>query len=290
MSHPRLIVIDAMGAIYRAFYAIKELSTADGRPTNAVFGFIRMITMIRETWHPTHWAVVFEGGLPEERMELVPEYKGNRDPMPDPLSQQLDVIEEYLELAAIPSVCVEGEEADDAMAALAIIAKKKGMETLIATSDKDLYQVVCKSINIIPLSGHQEAMDSSKVKEKMGVNPSQIAAWLALVGDSADNIPGVPGIGPKTASKLLNAYKTLDGIWENIESIEREKLRDTLREYEALARKNEEMVTLRTAIDCDTSLDELCVAPPDTSKLLAFFEDLEFKAMARALKEPELLL
>ena len=290
MSSSRLIVIDAMGAIYRAFYAIKELSTEDGRPTNAVFGFIRMVNMIRDTWNPTHCAVVFEGGLPEERMELVPEYKAQRDPMPDPLSAQIEVIEEYLELAGIPTVCVDGEEADDVMAVLAIMAKEKGMEALIATSDKDLYQVVDEVINIIPLSGNQEPMDPAKVLEKTGVQPCQVAAWLAMVGDSCDNIPGVPGVGPKTAAKLLAEYDTIDGIWQNIDSIEREKLRATLTASEDLARKNEKMVTLRTSIDCDTDIESLRVAPPDGGKLLPFFEDLEFKSMARALREPEFLL
>ena len=188
----RLVLVDGMAILYRAFYAIKELYTKDGRPTNAVFGFVRMLNQIREVWQPTHWAIVFDGGLPEERLELLEDYKAQRPPTPDSLSEQIDTAEEYLNKANISWVRQEGEEADDIIASIAAWAEQDAEKVLLASSDKDFYQLVNGKINMISVSGKNEAMGPAEVSAKTGVEPAQIVEWLALIGDSADNIPNRP--------------------------------------------------------------------------------------------------
>jgi len=212
MSSNVLLLVDAMAGIYRAFYAIRNLSTSAGEPTNAVFGFVRMLRQLETWWEPSHVVVVFDGGLPEERMTLVPEYKAQRAPMPDDLRAQIPRIEEFLDLYGVPRVRVLGEEADDVMATMVRTAEEDAESVLLATSDKDLYQLVNETVKLVRMSGEQGLMGREEVIEKTGVPPEKIIEWLALVGDSADNIKGVPGVGPKTAAKLLTEHGSLDGI------------------------------------------------------------------------------
>ena len=290
MASRNLILVDGMGLLYRAFYAIRDLSTKAGRPTNAVYGFIRMLRQIESTWEATHWAVVFDGGLPEERLELYADYKAQRAPMPDPLRQQIDDAETYLELAEICSLRLERREADDVMASVAAWAGAEADAILIATSDKDMYQIVDEKVRVVPGSGKKPAMGPQEVKDKTGVFPGQIVEWLALTGDSVDNIPGVPGVGAKTAAKLLNEYGGLDGIWENLPGISREKLRKALEEHRQTVLRNVEMVTLTRDLDCGTNWGDLAARKPEPGRLLPFFEELEFEKMAAELREGDLLL
>ncbi|MCK5850812.1 MAG: hypothetical protein KAH23_07845 [Kiritimatiellae bacterium] len=288
MSAKKLILVDGMAVLYRAFFAIRELSTSSGRPVNAVFGLIRMLRQMRNKWEPTHWAVIFDGGLPKERVALLDSYKAQRAPMPDDLRGQINLAEDYLDRALIRRLRVEGQEADDVMASLAIWAEQESSDVLIATNDKDLYQVVNEKISIIAPSGKQSAMGPEDVKEKTGVNPDQIVDWLALTGDSADNIPGVPGVGPKTAAKLLAEYGKIASVWENIEQIKRDKLRVALKEYKVDVERNIQMVRLYSNLDCGLSWNDLEVKSIDPDRLLPFFEEMEFTSMARELREPDL--
>lgn len=290
MPSRNLILVDGMGLLYRAFYAIRDLSTKSGRPTNAVYGFIRMLRQIANTWEATHWAVVFDGGLPEERLELYEDYKAQRAPMPDPLRDQIGDAEEYLDRADICRLRIAGQEADDVMASLAAWAEPEVESILIATSDKDMYQVVDDKVRVVPGSGKKPALGPEQIREKTGVLPGQIVEWLALTGDSVDNIPGVPGVGAKTAAKLLNEYGGLDGIWANLPGIGREKLRKALEENRDTVLKNVEMVTLTRDLDCGADWDMLKHRPVDPGRLLPFFEKLEFEKMAAELREGDMLL
>ena len=284
-----MILVDGMGALYRAFYAIRDLSTSDGRPTNAVFGFVRMLRQLRETWAPTHWAVVFDGGLPAERVALLEEYKAQRKPMPDPLRDQIEICEDYLQKAAIEQVRVEGQEADDVMASISDRAVQDGCEVLLATSDKDMYQLVDDSVCMVPLAGKSAAMGAEQVKEKTGVAPAQIVEWLALTGDTVDNIPGVPGVGPKTAAQLLTQFGSLDRMWAQLGEVAREKLRAVLAQNRKIVERNLAMVRLTRDLECFPGWDALRVEPPPAAELIPLFKDLEFHSMARELEQPELL-
>jgi len=280
MSGNKLVLVDGMGVLYRAFFAIRNLSTRSGRPTNAVFGFIRMLRQMEKIWSPTHWAVAFDGGLPAERIELFEEYKAQRSPMPDSLREQIPTVEEYLDRSQIIWVRQEGQEADDVLASLAAWARDFADEILIASTDKDMYQIVSKNVKLIGVSGKGTGMGPEDVASKTGVAPSQIVDWLSLTGDSSDNIPGVPGVGPKTAARLLSDYYSLDCLWEQLDKVKGEKLRKTLKENKETVVRNRKMVRLRKDLDCMLCWDELKVRSIDPNALLPFLEELEFDYMA----------
>lgn len=284
----RLLLVDGYGLVYRAYYAIPGMSNRAGEPTNAVFGCIRMLQSLREQWAASHWAVVFDGGLPEQRMELVEEYKANRAHMPDELKAQIPLIHEYLDGACITRICVEGEEADDVLAAIAARARQEMDSVLIATSDKDLLQMVDDSVHVVPMSGKGGALGPADVLGKTGVRPDQIVAWLALIGDTADNIAGVPGIGKKTAATLLQTYGTLETLRERLSELSGKKVGRALVEHWERVERNVKMVRLNLDIPCAENLEALRVARPDGPRLLRLFERLEFDHFARELREPDL--
>lgn len=275
---------------YRAFYAIRELATAAGNPTNAVYGFIRMQQQLFRQWAPSHAAVVFDGGLPDERMELLATYKAQREAMPDPLSAQFPLIEEYLNHARIPMLREDKQEADDVMAALTMQACGHGAEVLLATSDKDMYQLVSDKVAVIPPTKSDVRMGTAAVREKTGVEPAAIPEWLALIGDSSDNIPGVPGVGPKTAAKLLNEFGTLEQLYTRLAEVKQEKLRESLRAHREDVMRNLKMTRLRQNVVGAPDWEAWRVGPGEVKGLLAFYRRMEFSSLARELEAPELLL
>lgn len=288
---PRLLLlVDGMAVAYRAFHAIQHLSTRDGRPTNALFGFIKMLRQLQDAWRPTHLAVVFDGGLPASRMALLETYKAQRAEMPDPLRLQLEPINEFLAAARIPQVRIEGEEADDALATLAARARAQEVDVLMATSDKDLFQSVGERVQIVPPVKDGERMGPRQVQEKTGVPPSLIVPWLALTGDTSDNIPGVPGVGPKTAAKLLQEFGSLEEIWRRIDEVKPERIRVLLIEHRPAVTRNLALVTLREDIAGVPEVDALAIRAPDLGRLLPLLERYELAGLARTYQEGELNL
>ena len=289
MAARRLLLVDGTAVAYRAFFAIPELCTRAGRPTNAVYGFIRMLRQILDHWNPSHAAVAFDGGLPQERVELLAEYKAQRRPMPEKLREQLPLVEEYLDRANMAWTRREGIEADDAIASLVMWAQPQAEEILIATSDKDMYQLVNDSVRIVPLSGKKDAIGPAEVQARTGVAPNQIVEWLALVGDASDNISGVAGIGPKTAAKILAETGSLDHFWGQPECVQSEKIRAAILANRELVERNIAMVRLRTDLPVPFDWGQMEVRAPDAGRLLAFFDKLEFGSLARELRERRLL-
>jgi len=287
MPSRTLILIDGTAVLYRAFYAIRELSTSDGEPTNALFGFIRMLQQLRDDWGPSHWIVVFDGGSPVERLELLPAYKAQRAPMPDELRSQIALAQEYLDCAGVKWLRMEKQEADDVMASLAEWAAPEA-EVLMATSDKDLYQLVDEQVRIVAVSGGKSEMRAEEVESKTGVTPGSIVEWLALVGDNADNISGVPGVGAKTAAKLLRQFGSLEEMWSRIDELPEGKIRTALIDSRETVERNVKLVKLNRDLDCGIGWDDLPAGDGDPARLLAFFERVEFDSMARALRQPDL--
>jgi DNA polymerase-1 len=280
-----------MAVLYRAFYAIPDLATKAGKPTNAVFGFVRMLRQIAAVWAPSHWAVAFDGGLPEKRVALLEAYKAQRKPMPDALREQIPVVEEYLDKSGVTRIRQDRQEADDIMATLAAQAEPEAERILLATGDKDMFQLVNERVNIIPVAGKNAvstAMGPDAVRAKTGVGPDQIAEWLALTGDASDNIPGVPGVGEKTAAKLLGQYGSLESVFGHLDQIASERIRGVLAEHDELILRNLEMVSLRRDLDCPLEWDRLRVRNPDVGTLMSFFEACEFHSLARELSEQSL--
>lgn len=284
-----LLLVDAYSQIYRAFYAIRELNAPDGQPVNAVFGFTKMLQKLLKDHAPSHVAVVYDLGLPTARLALLPSYKENRPAIPAPLDVQLGCVRDVVAALGIPVVECEGEEADDVMATLALRAAHDGCRVLIATNDKDLTQIVGDQILLIRPDGKQSVLiDPAKVKERYGVGPDQMCDLLSLIGDSVDEIPGVPGVGEKTATDLLLRYGTVEGIIEHLPEITRPKMRQALETNIERVRKNRELICLRKDLPLDVTWQQLKPVQPDLNKLRVLYSKCGFKTLLAALDEVRL--
>lgn len=290
MPKSLMLLVDGLAVAYRAYHAIPSLTSKRGEPTNALFGFIKMLRQMEDQWHPDYRAVVFDGGLPAHRMEVWPDYKAQRDPMPDALRAQLEPITQYLQLAGWAVVRPEAEEADDALATLAVASAGQELRVLIASSDKDLLQLVSEHIQVLPPTKDGVPLDASSVRAKMGVAPEQVVDALALIGDSADNIPGVPGIGPKTAAQVLSQFPALHDIWAQLERVEPERIRRLLADNRAVVERNQSLMRLRTDLPNLPSLDALRTRRPEYAALVNFLEARDLNSLARAYRETELEL
>ena len=270
-----VLIVDGTAVAYRAFYAVPGLSTRDRQPTNALFGFVRMLLQLEKQWRSDRLVVAFDGGSPAHRLEKCPAYKAQRAPMPDDLRSQLPLINEYLDVAGVSRLLLPHQEADDVMATLADRAARAGAVVRLATSDKDLMQLVGDRVRLVPPTKTEEELDAAGVEAKTGVRPDQIVDWLALVGDAADNIPGVNGIGPKTAAKLLARFGTLADCFGRAEEIESASLREKLLAGRAVAELNVQLMALDKAVPGVPDWDAIPVPAPDAARLQAFFEKYE---------------
>ena len=206
-----LILVDGSSYLYRAFHAMPSLTNSQGQSTGAIYGVINMLRRLLREYDPVHVAVVFDAKGKTFRDEMYKEYKAHRPPMPDELRSQIQPIHDITRAMGLPIIIIEGVEADDVIGTLAVEATKVGLPTLISTGDKDMAQLVNDSVTLVNTMTNK-TMDRDGVKEKFDVFPEQIVDYLALVGDSSDNIPGVPKVGPKTAAKWLHQYDSLDNI------------------------------------------------------------------------------
>jgi DNA polymerase I len=282
----RLLIVDGHAYAYRAFHAIRNLRAPDGRPTNAIYGFVKMLAKMRAAIEPSHLTVVWDGGLSAERTALWPEYKAQRPEMPDDLRPQLDDIVGYLQAAGVMSVCREGVEADDYIACLARQASDAGMAVVIASSDKDFMQLVSARVGLLnPNDKSGMIWADGQVRAKTGVEPSQIVDWLSLTGDTVDNIPGVAGVGPKTAADLLNQFGSVTALYERLDEVKSEKLRAAVRGAADAVRRNRELVRLQDDLPCDFSPGALAGKPADVGRLRELYQRWGFKGMLASLEE-----
>jgi DNA polymerase-1 len=283
-----LLLVDGTGVLYRAYYGIPALSTQAGTPTNALYGFIKTVSQTVRTWRPTHMVVVFDGGSPAERMELLPSYKSNRKPMPDALRLQLPLADEFLDRARVRRMRVDGQEADDVIATLAARARDDGAEVLISTADKDLYQLVDDRVSAVESTGLHRRIGPGEVLLKMGVEPARIVDWLALTGDASDNIPGVPGIGAKTAQKLLVQFGSVDAMFERLPEVENERFRVLLETHRATVIRNRELVRLRRDLVLEWPWSGAECRAPDMARLQPFLEAMECSSLVSSMAERDL--
>jgi len=280
----RLLIVDGHAYAYRAFYAIRELRSPDGRPTNAIFGFVKMLAKMRAGLAPTHLIVVWDGGLSAERVASLPAYKAQRPEMPDDLKPQLDGIVSYLKAAGVASFQRSELEADDYIACLARHATQAGMSVVIASADKDFMQLVSPQIGLLnPNDKSETVWTHEQVRAKTGVAPAQVVDWLALMGDSVDNIPGVPGVGPKTAADLLNRFGSVAGLYARLEEVKSEKLREALRCSAADVQRNLRLVRLHDHLPCELVPDDLVEKPADAGRLAGLFRQWGFNGLLKTL-------
>jgi DNA polymerase-1 len=290
----RLLIVDGHAYAYRAFHAIRDLRSPDGRPMNAVYGFLKMLEKMRAAVGPTHWIVVWDGGLSAERQALLPEYKAQRPEMPADLRPQLDEIGNYLEAACVAQFCGDGIEADDYIACLARRAAADGWRVVIASSDKDFMQLVTERVGLLnPNDKTGKIWGRDEVRAKAGVEPAQIADWLALMGDAVDNIPGVPGVGPKTASALLEEFGSVKNLQARMGEVKSERVRASLAMSAETLKRNLELVRL-AEVPCELEPEKLAARPPEVKKLRELFRRWGFKGMladleAQSVRQAELI-
>ena len=273
----KLFLIDGNSFCYRAFYAIKELANSQGEPTNAVYGFISILRKLIKDEKPDYLAVAFDLKGPTFRHKKYEEYKIHRKPMPDSLITQMPVIKDVVKAYRIPIFEKEGFEADDIIATIARKLAGISLDVYIVTGDKDALQLVTPHIKVY--STHKEGLiyDAEKVNERYGVGPEKIVDLLALMGDTSDNITGVPGFGEKTAVSLIQEFNSLDEILDKPEKIKSEARRRLIIEHADKARLSKELATLDDKVPLDIDLEEMKIKEPDSEKLLAIFKRLEFR-------------
>ena len=281
----KLVLVDGSSYLYRAFYALPPLKSPKGEPTGAIYGFLRMLSSLMKDLSPEYIAVVFDLPGKTFRHEKYHGYKANRKETPDELKSQIPKIKELIKLWGIKIIEIPGYEADDIIATLAKKGKNEGFEVIVVTPDKDMMQLVEENIKILnPVNG--EIFDREKVKEKYGIYPEQFVDYLAMVGDTVDNIIGVKGVGPKTASKLLNEFGSLEKILQNIDLL-KPKLKEAFEEARERLKENVFLVSLKTDIPIDINVKYLKKGKADLQKLKEEFEELGFKSLLKEISKPK---
>jgi DNA polymerase-1 len=284
MNKPsRLVLIDGSSYLYRAFNALPPLKNRAGEPTGAVYGVLNMLLKLRREEESARFAVVMDAPGKTFRDDLFAEYKSHRPPMPEDLRAQIEPLIAAIKALGIPLLRINGVEADDVIGTLATTASAAGIDTLISTGDKDMAQLVSERILVVDtMSGRR--FDAEGVREKFGVTPAQMVDYLALVGDTSDNIPGVPKVGPKTAAKWLQEYGSVDAIVANAKDIAG-KVGESLRENLGALELSRKLATIDCALKLEVGPDDLRMAAPDLAALREIYSRLEFRSLLQSLPE-----
>ena len=273
----KVYLIDGTNYIFRAYYAIRHLSTSKGFPTNAIYGFTTMLLKLIRDEKPAHIAIVFDSGKPSFREEIFPDYKANREAPPDDLLPQFPHIPRVVHALNIPAVSIEGVEADDVIGTLAIKSVREGHKVVIVTGDKDFMQLVNDDISILDTM-KEKLITPSEVVEKFGVEPSKVTDILGLAGDVSDNIPGVHGVGPKTALKLIKEFGSIENLIKNADKLEG-GLRDKIKSGSKNAEMSKRLATIQTDVDIKIDSEDLILKKPDEKKLHDILKEFEFSTL-----------
>ena len=273
-----IYLIDGTGYIHRAYHAIRGLTNSKGLPTNAAFGFTRMLLKLIEDRNPRYAGMFFDAKGPTFRHEMYKDYKANRPPMPEDMAAQIPYIKEITAAFRLPIVEMQGFEADDLIGTYAQIAEKSGYSVVMVTADKDFIQLVTPQTLIWdPMK--DVIIDALFVKNTYGVEPSQIVDVMGLSGDASDNVPGVPGIGQKTALKLIQNFGSIQQLYQAVDSVTPQKQRDKLALYRGQAFLSRDLVTIETGVPVSADLSVFELGPPDTAALSLLFKTLEFRQL-----------
>ncbi|MFL3648103.1 MAG: DNA polymerase I [Oceanospirillaceae bacterium] len=276
-----VVLVDGSSYLFRAYHAMPPLNNSKGMPTGAVKGVVNMMRSLAKDYANANIVVVFDAKGPTFRNEMYVEYKAHRPPMPDDMRPQIEPIHQIINAMGLPLLIIPGVEADDVIGTLAAQATAQGIDTLISTGDKDMAQLVSPHVGLVNTMTNTY-LDEEGVFTKFGVRPDQIIDYLAIVGDTADNIPGVPGAGPKTAVKWLAAYDTLENLMEKADEIGG-KIGEKLRNALDFLPLSQALTTIKLDVELEQSLDQMAPKPVDQAALLALYEDLEFRSWANVL-------
>ncbi len=280
------LLVDGSSYLFRAYHAMPDsFKNSKGEATGVIYGVTNMLRKLISDYQPKHIAVVFDAKGKTFRHDMYKEYKAHRPPMPDDLREQIEPVHKIVEAMGLPLICVSGVEADDVIGTLAAQASELGMETIISTGDKDMAQLVNQHVSLINTMTDAFS-DVEGVKEKFGVAPEKIIDYLALMGDKADNIPGVPKVGPKTAVKWLEQYGSIEGIIEHADEI-KGKVGESLREHLQQLPLSQQLTTIKCDLDLDVTPKTLIFADPDIDKLRELFERYEFRTWLAQLDDNE---
>ena len=283
MTDNTLVLVDGSYYLFRAYHAMPPLNNASGEPTGVIFGVINMIKKHLTEGGPDYFAVIFDAKGKTFRNDLYKDYKANRPSMPDDLAVQIKPLHDLIRALGIPLLVIDGVEADDVIATLAKQAAQRKIKTIVSTGDKDLAQIVNSRIHLLNTM-NQVYLDIDGVEKKFGVPPERIIDYLTLVGDSVDNIPGVPKVGPKTAVKWLNEYKTLDQIINSADQI-KGKVGENLREFLPKIPLTKKLVTLRYDVELDLNPEDLVICEPDKVALKKIYTYWNFTTWLKQLNE-----
>ena len=276
-----VVLVDGSSYLFRAYHAMPPLNNSKGMPTGAIKGVVNMMRSLAKDYANANIVVVFDAKGPTFRNEMYAQYKAHRPPMPDDMRPQIEPIHQIINAMGLPLLIIPGVEADDVIGTLAAQATAQGIDTLISTGDKDMAQLVSPHVGLVNTMTNTY-LDEEGVFTKFGVRPDQIIDYLAIVGDTADNIPGVPGAGPKTAVKWLAAYDTLENLMEKADEIGG-KIGEKLRNALDFLPLSQALTTIKLDVELEQSLDQMAPKPVDQAALLALYEDLEFRSWANVL-------
>ena len=289
-----LVLVDGSSYLYRAYHALPPLTNSKGQPTGAVKGVINMLRRLRKDYPQSPIAVVFDAKGKTFRDDLFAEYKANRPPMPDDLRPQVQPIHDIVTAMGLPLLVVEGVEADDVIGTLARQAAEKSRPVIISTGDKDMAQLVCEHVHLVNTMT-ESYLDAPGVKEKYGFGPELMIDFLALMGDKIDNIPGVPGVGEKTALGLIQGLGGLDAIYANLEAVRTldfrgaKKMPEKLQEHRDQAFLSYQLATIKTDVPLAVTPESIHIGQPDNQRLLSLFKELEFKSWVAELSDAEVV-
>ena len=283
MAGADLVLIDGSSYLYRAYHALPNLTNSHGEPTGALHGVLNMINKLVREESASHIGVVFDAPGKTFRDDMFAEYKANRPPMPDDLRSQVEPILDVIKAMGLPLLQIKGVEADDVIGTLCEQAAAAGLNVLVSTGDKDMAQLVNDNVTLVNTMS-DSLMDRAAVKEKFDVFPEQIIDYLALVGDTSDNIPGVPKVGAKTAAKWLNLYESADGIIEHADEIGG-KVGESLRENIDTLRLSKQLATIKLDVDMQVAIDDLQPTSADKDDLRTIYGKFELRTLLRQLDE-----
>lgn len=284
----KIYIVDAVNYLFRSYYAIGPMTNPKGESTSALYGFIRSIQKLMKDFSPSHLICVFDGpDNKKARHQVYAEYKMHRKGAPEDLFPQFEWADAFCKMAGIPVLCIEGVEADDTMAAVALWAEKQGSQSYICSSDKDLMQVIGPQIFMLQAHKDNLLIDAKKVEEIYGVRPDQMLDLLSMMGDASDNIPGIPGFGPKTASSLLQEFGTLDTLLAHPEKVKGEKKQQALIQHRKEALMSRELATLDIHVEIPHDEEFYRLKEPDREKLIEFYHEMNFNTLLREIQAPQ---
>ena len=282
-----MVLVDGSSSLYRAFFALPPLSTSGGMPTNAILGFTNMLLKLLREENPDAVAVAFDGPGPTRRHQEFAAYKAQRPETPQAMLQQIPYVHRVLGGMRIPILMMPSEEADDILGTVAVGAAAEGYRVILVSGDKDLFQVVGEHV-LLRDTMKERTWGPTEVAERYGISPRQIPDLLALMGDSVDNIPGVPGVGEKTARDLLHRFGTLEAALERISEVSKAKLREALQAYADQARLSKRLATIQTNLPVPWSPADLARKTADVTALLELFRELEFSRLVQQFSQGEI--